>query len=106
MKMKFWSKRPSAPVLPEQLLASLPERFRLPLRFDDVLVDFVLSAELCSHQGHIVLDDMWMTSIQGVVRFIRTNRLDFSEVLTPIQNIAAFKKVSDDQRRWDYHVSF
>jgi len=46
-----------------------------------------------------------LPSIQGLVRFIRTNRLDFSEVPTPIQNIAVLKEVSDGQRRWDYHVS-
>ncbi len=29
-------------------------------RFDDVLVDFVLSAELCNLNGYVVLDDLWM----------------------------------------------
>lgn len=75
-------------------------------RFDDVLVDFVLSAEACSLNGYIVLDDMWMSSIQRVASFIRTNRADFSEIETPIQNLAAFKKISNDQRKWDYHAEF
>ena len=45
--------------------------------FDLALVDFTLSAELCSMGGYIILDDMWMRSVQRVVGFIRTNRKDF-----------------------------
>lgn len=75
-------------------------------RFDDALVDFTLSAELCPVGGHIIMDDMWMASIQRAVAFIRTNRVDFKEVETPIVNIAVFERTTKDTRPWDQYVKF
>lgn len=75
-------------------------------RFDDALVDFTISAEVCAMDGHIILDDMWMPPIQRAVSFIRNNRKDFAEIQTPIANIAAFKRIAKDARRWDHHVDF
>jgi len=69
-------------------------------RFDDVLVDFYLYAPLCAIGGHIILDDMWMSSIQTVVAFVRANRTDFVEVRTGISNICVFRKVGDDTHKW------
>jgi len=69
-------------------------------RFDDVLVDFYLYAPLCAIGGHIIFDDMWMSSIQTVVAFVRANRTDFVEVLTGLSNICVFRKVGDDARDW------
>ncbi|MGA7108700.1 MAG: class I SAM-dependent methyltransferase [Terracidiphilus sp.] len=75
-------------------------------RFDDALLDFVLAADLCKIGGYVVLDDMWMASIQRVASFIRKNRVDFSEIQTPVGNISVFKKISEDRRNWDSHVDF
>jgi predicted O-methyltransferase YrrM len=75
-------------------------------RFDDALVDFTISADVCAMGGHIILDDMWMPPIQRAVSFIRNNRKDFVEIETPIQNIAAFKRIGKDTRRWDHHADF
>ena len=47
------------------------------------MTDFTVSGELCSMGGHIILEDMWLPSIQRVVAFIRENREDFTEVETP-----------------------
>jgi hypothetical protein len=69
--------------------------------FDDVLVDFILSSEVCAIGGHIILDDMWMPAIQKVAAFTRTNRKDFIAIPTPIENIAAFQKIAEDTRSWD-----
>ena len=74
-------------------------------RFDDVLVDFTLSARLCPMGGCIVLDDLWMSPIRRVVAFIRSNRQDFEELKTP-PNIAAFRRISEDARPWHHYVSF
>jgi predicted O-methyltransferase YrrM len=52
-------------------------------RFEEVLVDFFLYAQLCKVNGLIILDDMWMSSVKSVASFVRTNRSDFSEVRTP-----------------------
>jgi predicted O-methyltransferase YrrM len=70
-------------------------------RFDDVLVDFYLYAQLCTVGGYIVLDDMWMSSVRTVVSFVRANRNDFMEVCTPESNICVFQKVGEDSRNWD-----
>lgn len=75
-------------------------------RFDDVLVDFYLYAQVCTVGGWIILDDMWMPSIKTVVNFIRSNRKDFIELPTNISNIAVFRKVGDDTRKWDEFSAF
>lgn len=75
-------------------------------RFDYVLVDFSLASLVCELGGHIILDDLWMPSIQRVVSFIRRNRVDFTEVPTPMSNIAVFRKTDVDKRAWDHFVSF
>jgi predicted O-methyltransferase YrrM len=75
-------------------------------RFDNALVDFTLSAELCPIAGCIILDDMWMPSIRRVVAFIRSNRKDFEELKTPVSNIAAFRRIGEDTRPWDHYVEF
>jgi len=74
--------------------------------FDSVLTDFTLAAPLCAQGGTIVLDDMWMPSVQKAVAFIRTNRADFFEIPTPIENISAFRKVGKDLRPWTHFENF
>ncbi len=75
-------------------------------RFDDALVDFTLSAELCPTGGYIILDDMWMPAIRMAVAFIRSNRKDFEEVKTPVGNIAAFRRIGADSRDWHHYTEF
>jgi predicted O-methyltransferase YrrM len=74
--------------------------------FDNALVDFTLSAELCPMGGCIILDDMWMPSIRMAVAFIRSNRKDFEEIHTPVRNIAAFRRIGKDARDWRHYVGF
>jgi predicted O-methyltransferase YrrM len=90
-------------------LGAQKERFELIFidgnhRFDDVLVDFTLAAQICSIGGHIILDDTWMPSIQTVASWIRTNHSDFREVRTPIERIVHFEKIKEDDRNWDHFV--
>jgi predicted O-methyltransferase YrrM len=75
-------------------------------RFDDVLVDFILSAQVLRPGGHMLLDDTWMPSIKKVVSFIRSNRPDFVEVGPECKKAIAFKKIGEDQRKWDHFVDF
>lgn len=75
-------------------------------RFDNALIDFSLYSKVCRIHGYIILDDMWMRSIQAVVRFLRKNRRDFELVSTPIPNIAVFRKVAEDARPWDHFKRF
>jgi hypothetical protein len=55
--------------------------------------------------GCIVLDDLWMPSIRRAVAFIRSNRQDFEELKTP-PNIAAFRRIREDERPWHHFVDF
>jgi predicted O-methyltransferase YrrM len=92
-------------------LAQRGERFEINFidgghRFDDTLVNFTLSAELCPLGGYVILDDMWMASIRRVVSFIRNNRQDFQEVATSIPNIAAFQRRAEDNRDWKHYINF
>jgi predicted O-methyltransferase YrrM len=75
-------------------------------RFDDAVVDFTLSAEVCTLGGFIVLDDMWMPSIQRAVAFIRLNRKDFEEIKPLVSNVAIFRRIGEDTRDWQHYVEF
>lgn len=74
--------------------------------FDLALVDFTLSAELCSKGGFIILDDMWLPSIQRVAAFIGANRKDFTHIETPATNIAVFQHTGTDDREFKHFVDF
>jgi predicted O-methyltransferase YrrM len=75
-------------------------------RLDDALVDFYLYAPLCKIEGLIILDDMWMSSIQTVASFIRSNRPDFVDMATHHPRISAFRRVGEDRREWDHFQPF
>jgi predicted O-methyltransferase YrrM len=75
-------------------------------KFDGALLDFSLAARICEPGGHIVLDDMWMPSIQRVVSFIRSNRPDFQEIPTQLPIFTLFRKIGDDRRPWDDFKQF
>jgi predicted O-methyltransferase YrrM len=74
-------------------------------KFDDVLVDFTLSALVCRMRGHVVLDDMWLPSIRKVASFVRSNRKDFAEIPT-VENCAAFQRIGVDERTWKHFEDF
>ncbi|RIL07671.1 MAG: hypothetical protein DCC71_02155 [Proteobacteria bacterium] len=91
-------------------LAQAGERFDLVYidgdhRFDAVIVDFHLSDPLCEVGGHIVLDDMWMPSIQWATRFLVRN-FAYDVVPQPIANLLVLRKREDDRRPWDHFVPF
>lgn len=75
-------------------------------RFDDVLVDFTLSARMCPIGGMIVLHDMWLDSIAAVAGFLRHNRPDFAEITTDCDNLFAVRRVDEDARDWMHFVDF
>lgn len=75
-------------------------------KFDDVLVDFTLSAEICPIGGYIVFDDILMPSIGKVLSFIQKNRKDFERMPIPVFTMAAFRRIAADSRAWNYHVKF
>lgn len=75
-------------------------------RFDDVLVDFTLSALVCKRGGFIIFDDMWMPSIRKVASFVRRNRADFAEVPAALEYISVFQKIGADERSWRHFEDF
>ena len=75
-------------------------------RFDDVLVDFYLYAPLCASGGHIIFDDVRLPSVQTVAAFIRANRRDLVEVRTKMRDVAVFRKIGEDARRWHHFRPF
>lgn len=75
-------------------------------RYDAVIVDFFLYAQLVSKGGYIIFDDMWMSSVKSAVEFIRTNRRDFREVLSPAPNATIFQKIDEDYRKWNEFSAF
>jgi predicted O-methyltransferase YrrM len=74
--------------------------------FDGVLIDFSLASLVCGPGAYIILDDMWLPSIQRAVSFIRLNRADFEIVSTPAKNFAVFRRIDTDKRNWDHFVPF
>ena len=74
-------------------------------RFDDVIVDFYLSDQLLRPGGLIVLDDMWMSSIQTAGNFIVQNRA-YKPVPQPVENIMVLEKIRDDNRDWRHFNRF
>ena len=75
-------------------------------RFDDVLLDFTLSARTCDVGGVIVLHDLWLDSVKAVVSFVRHNRGDFAEVPTACENLGVFRRTGEDLRDWKHFVPF
>jgi predicted O-methyltransferase YrrM len=96
--------------------------------FDYVLVDFFYADKLLKNGGYVMFDDTWMPSVSGVVSFILLNRgyevargwgKGRVERLPKIKRIVRGKKtfkfrgrylilrkISDDDREWDYHENF
>jgi len=100
---------PSALALPRLISEGL--RFDLIFidgnhTFDAVFVDFTLSALACAEGGLIIFDDMWMPSIRKVVSFVRSNRRDFAELPTSVDNISVFRKADKDRRDWKHFEDF
>mgnify|MGYP000876518216 CR=1 FL=1 len=75
-------------------------------RFDDVLVDFTLSARMCPIGGVIVMHDMWLDSIDAVASFLRQNREDMAEIDTGCENLFAVRRIDEDRRDWAHFRRF
>src|SRR5262249_9170123 len=74
-------------------------------RFDDVIVDFYLCDTLMRPGGLIILDDMWMPSIQSAASFVIKNR-SYKIERQPAKNMLVLRKVRDDDRSWRHFEKF
>jgi predicted O-methyltransferase YrrM len=75
-------------------------------RFDDIIIDFTLSDYVCSQGGYILLDDLWIPSIQRAIAFIERNRSDYQRITSSDHNLAIFQKTGSDDREWNHFVPF
>jgi predicted O-methyltransferase YrrM len=73
-------------------------------KFDDIFIDWYYSDLLLEPGGYIIFHDAHMRSTQVVAEFIRKNRSDYREHLTPVDNLFLFQKTGTDTRPW-YHFN-
>ncbi|MGH7999576.1 MAG: class I SAM-dependent methyltransferase [Brasilonema sp.] len=104
--------------------------------FDYTLIDFFYIDKLLQLGGYVVFDDIWMPGIRKVVSYIIRNRnyelmkidtktsawkglakstkrflqnpleRDYGGIRLVSNNVCVLKKISEDNRDWDYHRSF
>jgi len=74
--------------------------------FDAAFVDFFYLNRMLNVGCCLVLDDIWMPSIQQLCRFVTTN-LDYDHrVIENADDVAILYKVGERSRDWDYHSEF
>jgi hypothetical protein len=69
-------------------------------RYEDVMIDFVLSDKLCCEGGYIIFDDAWFPAIETVIAYIKNNREDYLLAHLPVPNASVIKKIAPDRRNW------
>ncbi|MBW4634659.1 MAG: class I SAM-dependent methyltransferase [Iphinoe sp. HA4291-MV1] len=104
--------------------------------FDYTLVDFFYIDKLLQVGGYVVFDDIWMPGVRKVVSYVLRNRdyelvkidmktsiwkglakstkrflqnpleQDYGRIRFIFSNICVLRKISEDNRNWDYHRSF
>jgi GT2 family glycosyltransferase/predicted O-methyltransferase YrrM len=87
--------------------------------FDHVMLDFFYINRMLRVGGIVVFDDVWMQSIGRAVGYIRRypayqpvaipSHVRVGEVLIPVENhrrLAAFRKIAEDERPWDWYAYF
>jgi predicted O-methyltransferase YrrM len=75
-------------------------------QFDGIFVDFYYTDFLLRKGGYFMFHDTWMHSTQLVISFIQNNRPDYTQVESPLRNIAIFQKTGEDKRNGMYHRGF
>lgn len=74
--------------------------------FDYALSDFCLTDQLLDVGGMVLLDDLWMPSVQRVVAFIVTNMAWHERVDLGCDNLGCFRKIGHDERDWTHFEDF
>jgi len=73
--------------------------------FDYTLLDLFYSNLLLKVGGIIMIDDAYHQGINKCIKYIDANYKHFKRIQSPL-TIAAYQKISDDNRSWDYHINF
>lgn len=75
-------------------------------KFDSVLADFQIAAEILAIGGYMILDDAAYPGVETLIHFIKSNRKDFEVSWLEICNTAVLRKVEVDKREWAHFVPF
>ena len=73
--------------------------------FDYTLLDFFYSNLLLRKKGIIVIDDALHSGVKKCVKYIDTNFKNYKRIYSP-KTQAAYIKLSDDKREWNFHRDF
>jgi predicted O-methyltransferase YrrM len=74
--------------------------------FDYTLIDFFYSDLLLKINGFIVIDDIRHKGVKKCLKYILTNYKHYKLYKSSVSTMATLRKVSDDNRAWDYHNDF
>ena len=73
--------------------------------FDYTLIDFFYSDLLLKKDGIIIIDDALHKGVSKCIKYINTNYKHYIKIESPI-TVAAYKKLYDDKREWNFHIDF
>jgi predicted O-methyltransferase YrrM len=73
--------------------------------FDYTLVDFFYSNLLLKVGGTIIIDDALHNGVSAFVKYLDTN-YKFYKKIESHETIVIYEKIKEDERPWNYHVSF
>jgi predicted O-methyltransferase YrrM len=72
--------------------------------FDYSLLDFFYSDLLLKKDGIIIIDDALHFPVSDCIKYIERNYKHYKKIASP-NSVAAFVKIGDDKREWNYHKS-
>lgn len=73
--------------------------------FDYTLVDVFYADKLVKVGGYIIVDDVLHFSVKQSIKYIDKNYRHFKRLKSP-NTFAAYKKINDDDREWNFHIKF
>jgi predicted O-methyltransferase YrrM len=70
--------------------------------FDYTLVDAFYAVKLLRPGGYLLVDDMWMKSVQHVVSYLAASYKGCLKRVPGLRTMAVFQKTGADERDWDH----
>ena len=75
--------------------------------FDYTLVDLFYAILLCRIGGIIVIDDIKHAGVAQLIKYVDSNYKCLKRITnTPTNTMATYMKISDDERKWNFHINF